>query len=225
MSDEPEPPDPAAPGPTRRYGPVLALLIAFPAVGAVAASRVGTAISAVMVLALWVAIIRATGASRALARGGVIVGVVLAAVAAVAAVRDIDGLLAAVEIVVAAGVFAILVMLLKSLVRERMVTLSTIAGVLSAYLLIGLFFTGLYAASALISDTAFAAQTTPLERFDLLYFSFITLATVGYGDITPVADPTRAMAMTEAVAGQLFLVTVVARVVALFPGRAGGARR
>jgi hypothetical protein len=220
VSDEPESADPARRRRERHYGPVLVLLVAFPAIGAVSASRVGTAISAIMVLALWVTIIRATGGSRALLRGGLVVGVILAVVAVLAAVWDRNGLLAAVELVVAGGVFAILVMLLKALVRERSVTLSTIAGVLSAYLLIGLFFTGLYAASALISDTAFASVTTPLERFDLLYFSFITLATVGYGDITPLADPTRAMAMTEAVTGQLFLVTVVARVVALFPGRA-----
>jgi voltage-gated potassium channel Kch len=72
-------------------------------------------------------------------------------------------------------------------VRERAVTLSTVAGVLSA-------------------------------------FSFITLATVGYGDIRAAIDATRAMAMTEAVTGQLSLVTVVARVVAMLPGRAGGGR-
>jgi hypothetical protein len=221
VSDEPESADPDARRREPHYGPVLVLLVAFPAIGAVSASRVGTAVSAIMVLALWVAIIRATGASRALLRGGLVVGVILAVVAVLAAVSDRNGLLAAVELVVAGGVFAILVMLLKALVRERSVTLSTIAGVLSAYLLIGLFFTGLYAASALLDDGAFASVTTPLERFDLLYFSFITLATVGYGDITPLADPTRSMAMTEAVTGQLFLVTVVARVVALFPGRAG----
>ena len=54
-----------------------------------------------------------------------------------------------------------------------------------------------------------------LERFELVYFSFITLTTVGYGDIVPGIDATRGLAATEAVTGQLFLVTIVARVIAM----------
>lgn len=221
MTAEPEPSDPAPAVAARHYGAVLALLlVALPVGGVVASSRVGTLVSAALVVALWVVLARATGVSRRMARGGLIAALALAVAAVVAAVADDDGLMAAVEVALAAGVLAVLVLLLRALVRERSVTLSTVAGVLSAYLLIGLMFSGLYTATALVSDTAFDSTTAPLERFDLLYFSFITLATVGFGDITPVADIARALAMTEAVTGQLFLVTVVARVVSMLPGRA-----
>ena len=59
----------------------------------------------------------------------------------------------------------------------------------------------------------FYAQTASERSVDHLYFSFVTLTTVGYGDLTPIADLGRMIAVSEALIGQLFLVTVVALVV------------
>ncbi len=53
-----------------------------------------------------------------------------------------------------------------------------------------------------------------------LYFSFVTLGTLGYGDITPVGGPARALAVSEAIVGQMYLVVVVARLVSLYEGSA-----
>ncbi len=53
-----------------------------------------------------------------------------------------------------------------------------------------------------------------------IYFSFVTLGTLGYGDIIPVSGPARALAVTEAIVGQMYLVVVVARLVSLYKGGA-----
>ena len=54
---------------------------------------------------------------------------------------------------------------------------------------------------------------------DFMYFSFITLTTVGYGDLTPFTDAARSAAVFEAVLGQVFLATAVARIVSLLGSR------
>jgi hypothetical protein len=55
-----------------------------------------------------------------------------------------------------------------------------------------------------------------------LYFSFVTLGTLGYGDIIPVGGPARALAVVEAIGGQMYLVVVVARLVSLHQEHWGG---
>lgn len=70
-----------------------------------------------------------------------------------------------------------------------------------------------YAAAVEFDAGAFSGGEE--RRFDLLYFSFVTQTTVGFGDIAPTADGTRALAVSQAVLGQLFPVTVVGRAVSL----------
>jgi voltage-gated potassium channel Kch len=55
-----------------------------------------------------------------------------------------------------------------------------------------------------------------LISFDAFYFSFITLTTVGYGDITPVTHIARTLAMTEAMTGTLYMAVLISRLVALY---------
>jgi Ion channel len=93
---------------------------------------------------------------------------------------------------------------------------------LSLYLLFGLIFAMIFAVieeflpgsfhypDTLSPDTV----TRPLSQ--LFYFSFVTLATLGYGDIVPVSGPAKGMAILEAVIGQMYLVVVVARLVTLY---------
>ncbi|MGE3138390.1 MAG: potassium channel family protein, partial [Thermoleophilia bacterium] len=177
------------------------------------------AASSLLVLLLWVAVGRASGLPKAYVRWGFVVATALVALSAVAVATDQDWLHASVDIATSLCLLGVLVLLLRALLGEREVTISTVAGVLAAYLMIGVVFTSAYSAAFTISADAFSATFDPLERFDLFYFSFITLATVGFGDVTPANDVTRALAMSEAVMGQLFLVTVVARVVSLYRGR------
>jgi hypothetical protein len=90
------------------------------------------------------------------------------------------------------------------------VTLDAVFGAVAIYLMIGAMFASIdNAIGALGSDGFFAQSKNPgFETY--LYFSYTTLATVGYGDYTPGPALARALAITEALTGQLYLVTVVA---------------
>lgn len=96
----------------------------------------------------------------------------------------------------------------------------TILGALSIYLLIGTFFAALFRAVAAFSNEPFFV-TKAARTVDYLYFSFVTLTTTGYGDLTARTDLGRMLAVTEALLGQLYLVSVVALVV----GNIGRERR
>jgi hypothetical protein len=88
-------------------------------------------------------------------------------------------------------------------------------------MLFGLMFMFLYGAMAVLGQGPFFAQGTDGTRPLRLYFSFVTLATLGYGDYTPAGNLGHALAVLEALIGQLYLVTVVAVVVTRLgrPGR------
>ena len=96
---------------------------------------------------------------------------------------------------------------------ERTVNLQTVFGALSLYLLIGLFFAFLISATAHVTDTPYFAQGTDGTLSVRVYFSYVTLATLGYGDFTPATSLGRALSVFEAIFGSLYLVTVVAVVI------------
>jgi hypothetical protein len=90
---------------------------------------------------------------------------------------------------------------------------STVLGVLCIYLMFALFFADLHQFFAAFSSDYLNGTSNPPNPSDLLYFSVITLATVGFGDITPASEVARAITVVEALTGQLYLVSVVAGVV------------
>ncbi len=119
---------------------------------------------------------------------------------------------------VAASTFAVLLAaltfrVLGRVVRIRTVDLHALSGALSVYLLIGFTFGWALRALSLLSD-AQALSSDP--GTDFIYASFITLTTVGFGDIVPLTATARRLIIVEALIGQIFLATVVARFVSLF---------
>jgi Ion channel len=86
---------------------------------------------------------------------------------------------------------------------------------LSAYLLAGIFFGVFYWVLEQIWPGTFAFAGD-FSRMSAIYFSFVTLATLGYGDIVPRSDVARGLAIVEGVGGQLFLAVMVARLVSLY---------
>ena len=109
---------------------------------------------------------------------------------------------------------------LTQVFREGPVTFQRIQGAVAAYLLIALMFAAAYTWVALAVPDAFSGPPpTPDEQHDavqrFLYFSFVTLTTVGYGDITPQAPLARSLAMLEALIGQMFPSILLARLVSL----------
>ena len=112
------------------------------------------------------------------------------------------------------------------LVRHRRVTSQTVLAVVCVYVLFGLIFAlGEYGVSGL-TDQQFFVQTDDPTVADFVYFSFVVLTTLGFGDFTPATDAGKAMVSFEALLGQIFLVTVVSRLVgALQPGCRSTGRR
>jgi Ion channel len=89
---------------------------------------------------------------------------------------------------------------------------------LSAYLLAGIYFGLSYWALAQVRPGMFSESN--LSRSAAIYFSFVTLATLGYGDIAPRLDMARGLAIVEGVGGQLFLAVLVARLVSSYSSAA-----
>jgi hypothetical protein len=120
-------------------------------------------------------------------------------------------LYALVSIILSIGAIAAIVM---HLTRRRSATSATLAGAVAIYLLLGLIFADVYMCLAQLSGIAFFAQTAAPTSVAYLYFSYTTLTTVGFGDLTAGTDPGRMLAVVEALMGQLYLVTIVAFIVA-----------
>ncbi len=97
--------------------------------------------------------------------------------------------------------------------EQGQISLHTMFGVLCIYLLVGSVFAFLFGVVDSLSSTPFFAQRAAANTHDLLYFSFVTITTTGYGDLTPATDVGRSLAIAEALTGQIYLVTVVAAIV------------
>ena len=120
-------------------------------------------------------------------------------------------------------VFAVLLFLFTTitiflhLLKSREVTSEILFASVCVYLLVGLTWAALYIFIDILYPNSFIdvgdniAITAP--RF--LFFSYITLTTVGYGTMTPISDPARSLALLEAIIGQLYLAILVARLVGL----------
>jgi len=111
--------------------------------------------------------------------------------------------------VVLVGPFTIV----RGIIQRRVIDLRTVIGALCLYVMFGLFFATLFGAIQTATDQPFFSQLQHAHGSDYLYFSFITLTTVGYGDLTAARGFGRTLSAFEAIIGQFYLVTVVALLV------------
>jgi hypothetical protein len=211
-----------------RYGPVLALAIV--STGAQMLLRDTPAallVQSLLMAVLVVTALFAEDATRAQWRHvGLLVGVsVLGMIAATiagprgqserAVMFGLSGVLAVVgAVIVARGV-------VTGIRVERRVTLHSVMGALTIYLLAGLIFAFVYGVLDEIASGPVLSNLGPEKHPEEVYFSFVTLATVGYGDITPIVPVARMTAVLEALFGQLYLVTIVAVIVSNVGARRG----
>jgi Ion channel len=114
---------------------------------------------------------------------------------------------------VALGPPALAVGLFRELRATREVRLQAVAGVLCLYVLIGMAFGFVYGAIDNLGGDPFFAGGAPASVSHCLYFSLTTLATVGYGDFVARSDLGHTLAVSEALIGQIYLVTVVSLIV------------
>ena len=114
-------------------------------------------------------------------------------------------------------VLFVIVNLLQFVLTASEVDMEVLCASISAYLLLGLLWTLAYwlVAELIPNAFAFSGEDKSLQGFNGFYFSFITMSTVGYGDITPVAKVARMLAAMEAMTGLLYVAVLIARLVAL----------
>ena len=206
--------------PGARFGIVLGLLLVTFAF--MAAGLHGDWVPLVTVILQGVTLLAALAASEALVRivrisafviaAGLIAGIVTLFHSSDTA-RGLTSLISLMLVALAPGAIG------WALIRRRRVDLDTVLGAICVYVLLGMLWAFAYATIGYFSSTGFFAQHQPATTANTLYFSFITLTTVGYGDFTPASGLPRAAASLEALSGQLYLVTVVALVVSQLAGR------
>lgn len=142
----------------------------------------------------------------------IVVGVVVMSV--VGEGMTVDGIAAIANgLLVVLAPPAVVVGLLRNLRATGVVTVTVVAGVLCLYLLVGLFFAFAYVAVQNLGGAPFFANSAAATSTRSLYFSFVTMTTVGYGDYTARTNLGHTMSVTEALLGQIYLVTVVAAIV------------
>jgi len=115
----------------------------------------------------------------------------------------------------------IAVSIINEVFRSKTVNLNKINAAISAYLLIGISWAFLYAIIEYLEPNSFQFpdSTQPLSMSGIteyIYFSFVTLTTLGYGDIRPVGEIARSFAFIEAVAGQMYLAVMIARLIGFY---------
>lgn len=114
-----------------------------------------------------------------------------------------------------------LVMVLRAVLRAQTVTLDTIYGALSVYLLIAFVFGAAFLLLETLHPSALAVNSVrspnhQIDWSDCIFYSFVTLTSLGYGDIVPVISQSRSLSILEAVSGIMYVAILIARLVALY---------
>jgi hypothetical protein len=191
---------------------VLSSLVRFSAWGAVA-------ITALAGFSATVALSSARARPRFVSLVGrlSVLAVLLSVVGAIAGGRWFFGLAALLQMaLLAAGAVAVL----RAVVTEERVGFRTILGAVSVYITLGLLFAMLYVGVDRIQGDPFFGTGAHLDRGDFNFFSMTTLTTTGYGDLVPAGQPGKMFAVMEMLLGQIFLVTLIARLVSMWrPGQ------
>jgi hypothetical protein len=197
-----------------RYGIVLLLLLATFVFRASAPTGEWVPLATVIIQGLTLlAALAAAEASHRLVRIALVVivlGVISGVVALVSGSSDSRGYVSILSfLLVAVAPVAIV----TSIARHREITLQTVLGAICIYILLGMACAFVYTAIGQISSTPFFAEQAKASSADYQYFSFVTLTTTGYGDLTAEHGFGRAIAVLEGLSGQLYLVTIVALLV------------
>jgi Ion channel len=205
------------PGP-KRYAALLATVVAsFLILGIAQPAAWGQLavtclLGATLMLALWVC-----GARPLVFRAAIlIVAATIAIGIAEAAAGSVDGRAAHIAngLVAALAPPAVMIGVVRTLRTERRVGIEAVFGVISIYVLLGMLYAFVYGTIDRFGGAPFFAQGGGAGTSRCLYFSFATLSTVGYGDLTARSNLGHTLAISEALLGQIYLVTIVSLLVA-----------
>jgi hypothetical protein len=117
------------------------------------------------------------------------------------------------------------IQLLRHIIRAERITRETVCAALAAYIMLGLLWMFAYLFVDRLAPGSLMRFGQPIQDcsdLDVFYFSFVTLTSVGYGDITPASRVTQMLAVLEAMTGMFFAITLIARLMSLYEA---GSRR
>jgi hypothetical protein len=202
--------------PGGRYGLLLLVLILTYLLSAFTQGRTIIDLQLLLFLALLLLALRTSrirGRRAWLAAGVALAGSAAAFGAALTGTQVGDGVAAIWKGLV---LLLAIILILSRVLAKPTVTVQSIYGALSAYVLIGMMFAAFFAAIKYLDGGGFFAGGQPANTQTFQYFSFTTLTTLGYGDFTSAVNGGRAVAVLEAMTGQIFLATLVARLVSAY---------
>jgi Ion channel len=202
---------------TSSYGLVLLMIIVTYVLAVSLSARWGGSI----VLFAQIATVRLSLHTSQARRGLLAVANVVLVVAAVGAVANLfsgqeSGLRSFVFITSSALYVVAPISIVRHIGYRRQVDQETMLGALAAYLLIGMAFAFTYRFLGSVEDAPFFGDRGEGTMSQDLFFSFVTLTTTGYGDLVPAGNPGQSFAVLEALVGELFLVTAVAKIVTVW---------
>jgi hypothetical protein len=215
-----------------RYGLLLLVLIATYLLSAFTEGQWVNGVQILAFVGTLLLALRNALVPRRIARAAIVVVLAGSAIAAgLVLSRPSDAVIGGAEIWTGLILLATVIAILRRILASTSVTLQSIYAALAAYMIIGLMFATFYGAMNRLGSGAFFANGSPGNTKTFQYFSFTTLTTLGYGDFTAASNAGRAVAVIEAMVGQIFLATLVARLVSAFrpsrppdPPEAGGPR-
>jgi Ion channel len=211
-------PNPTLASHRERYGLLLgAIIIAFAIQGIAEPGKVeeifvSVLLGATLLLALWAA----DSKPRIMRPAVLIVAALILATIIEAANGNVAGGATRIANALLVGLAppAIIIGVVRSLRTRQTVTLEAVFGVLCVYILLGMFFASVYGTMDRFGGDPFFAGGQPATVARCLYFSFASLTTAGYGDFTARTNLGHTLSVSEALLGQIYLVTVVSLIVA-----------
>lgn len=201
----------------KRFGLLLISITAVFAVEGIARpGRLQQVVVSVLLAVTLVLSLRVADARKAIVVPTLVVSVVLAVTSIVAAIAgDPQGVVIQIFnlLLVTMAPPAIILGTVRTLRARKQVTVEAVFGVLGLYLLLGMLFAFLYAFIGRVNGGSFFAGHQPVTAASCLYFSFTTITTVGYGDLTAGSNLGHTLSNAEALIGQIYLVTIVSMIV------------
>lgn len=200
-------------------GGLVALLAAYPYLEAVTRP----VILALSLAGVFVAAVFVVGAGRRRVRGTLAIAAIQTALTVISLNYREDDTFNKITVSLALVAMTVLILfstycVMRYVLQARVITQDQIYAGISMYLMLGFAFGAVYALISILDPRSFASNVEMVNsgnRPDLVYFSFVTLATLGYGDITPRTNIARSLAVLEALVGMLYIAIFMARLVSL----------
>jgi hypothetical protein len=158
----------------------------------------------------------ASGAHDRSMRVPVVLGIGFVVVRVLRASLALPSLLPVADSLWAIAILVAMVTTVRHALGRGDVDAERILAALDTYLLAAVVFSVAYWTLDHVWPGSFRGIEGPIDQFQAIYFSFVTITTMGYGDITPASAATRGLAIVEAISGQMYLTVLVARLVSLY---------